>query len=136
MTNYERIKTMKLDELTDFLACMVGLLNPSTCEGCPAYEKCKEQDDAEYTSCIDSVRDWLTGGGLEDIRAMSIVKLADFLGGIGRHIFEEHNCCDCPAANECQEYDVNCGEAFRHWLEAEAEAEAEAEDCEGVEDDE
>ena len=125
MTNYERIKTMKLDELADFLEFrMLDLLNPNTCEGCPMREMCKEKDDDEYTSCVDSVKEWLYRGGLEELHVVSINDLADILGGIGHHIFDEMNCDDCPAAKECRERDAeSCEQAFRFWLEAETEAE-------------
>ena len=127
MTNYDRIKTMTPDELADFLGFrLLGLLNPSTCEGCPVKQYCDEQD--QDASCVETVKEWLLDcpargrTHMQELQQRSINDLAAYLGAIGHHIFDEDNCQDCPAAKECRERDAeNCEEGFRFWLEAEAE---------------
>ena len=137
MTNYERITTAGLYALTDLGVRMIGLLNPSTCEGCPVYDECRKQDDDEYTSCIDTVRKWLKTPyngyptALDAIRNSSPKQIAVFLGAIGHRIFNENNCLDCPAEHICHNSIAeSCEEAFRLWLEAEAEEEDSAEEPE------
>lgn len=51
MTNYEKIKSMSIEEITDFLFEYAGSV---TCENCYLNTKCKFS-----TSCIDTIRKWL-----------------------------------------------------------------------------
>ena len=137
MTNYERIQTMKLDELADFLLSLTSLLNPSYCTGCPAQGSCESSYGDTCEGCIrkwlkDTRPEWEWGHDYRwDIQHKTIDELAAFFGTIGHHIFDEGNCQDCPATKECRERDAeNCEQAFRFLLEAEAENEDENNDRE------
>lgn len=127
MTNYERIKTMTTDELTEFLLSLTSLLNPSDCTGCPAEAYCGADENA-FGDCSEALDSWLLAQSVwgrthqEELQQRSLDDLASFLGRIGQGIFNESYCDDCPAARECGERDAeNCEEGFRFWLEAEAE---------------
>ena len=57
MTNYESIKAMDKDELTEFLSSIVD------CKKCPASEKCCDGQ----RDCDDAILNWLNAESDDDI---------------------------------------------------------------------
>ena len=51
MNNFEKIKTMTVDEMSEFLS------NVITCEMCPVSEFCSE--DTTYQECPEKFEPWL-----------------------------------------------------------------------------
>jgi len=57
VTNFERIKSMSLEEITKVLGYMAE--NMEDCTVCPAFEYCMSNDVEDEPSCTDRMEHWL-----------------------------------------------------------------------------
>lgn len=99
MTNFEKIKSLNLEEMTLWLLYRVD------CELCPAGVMCQP-----HTSCKVLIKEWLkTNNNFEKIKSFNLEEMTKFYVKI-------NDCSSCPTPNFCF---GKCQEKIRTWLASE-----------------